>query len=95
MDWSKATIRQLVTIIRFEECPEVYKQRARQEMKQRLGGEETMKKQRQSLHGPVKISYLTPEELEAYRNRPRKTYYDDDNRRIIDWRWPRSRGTRR
>ncbi|MBW7642442.1 MULTISPECIES: hypothetical protein [Geobacillus] len=53
-----------------------------------------MKKQRQSLHGPVKISYLTPEELEAYRNRPRK-YYDDDNRRIIDWRWPRSRGTRR
>ncbi|MGG3704251.1 hypothetical protein [Geobacillus stearothermophilus] len=94
MDWSKATIQQLVTIIRFEECPEIDKQRARQEIRQRLGGEE-VKKQRQSLHGPVKISYLTPGELEAYRNRPRKRYYDDDNRRIIDWRWPRSRGTRR
>ncbi|OQP12831.1 hypothetical protein C1N77_05395 [Geobacillus thermoleovorans] len=38
MDWSKATVQQLVTIIRFEECPEIYKHRAWQEMKQRLGG---------------------------------------------------------
>ncbi|BAD74799.1 hypothetical protein GK0514 [Geobacillus kaustophilus HTA426] len=53
-----------------------------------------MKKQRQSLHGPMKISYLTPEELETYRNRPRKKYYDEDNRRTIDWRWPQNRKKR-
>jgi hypothetical protein len=46
---------------------------------------------RKSLHGPVTISYLTPEELEAYRKRPRPKYYDHDNRRLIDWRWPKSR----
>ncbi|WP_198401622.1 hypothetical protein [Parageobacillus thermoglucosidasius] len=46
---------------------------------------------RKSLHGPVTISYLTPEELEAYRKRPRPRYYDHDNRRLIDWRWSKSR----
>ncbi|WP_199426944.1 hypothetical protein [Thermaerobacillus caldiproteolyticus] len=45
-----------------------------------------------SLYGPVIVSYLTPEELEAYRNRPRQKYYDHDNRRLlIDWRWPQNR----
>ncbi|MBB5356674.1 hypothetical protein HNR43_002686 [Anoxybacillus mongoliensis] len=49
---------------------------------------------RKSLHGPVVVSYLTQEELEAYRNRHRKKYYDEDNRRIIDWRWPHTRKKR-
>jgi hypothetical protein len=44
---------------------------------------------RKSLHGPVIVSYLSPEELETYRKRPK--YYDHDNRRLIDWRWPQNR----
>ncbi|MGG6438953.1 hypothetical protein ABET52_09045 [Saccharococcus caldoxylosilyticus] len=44
-----------------------------------------------SLHNPVTISYLTLEELEAYRKRPRSKYYDYDNRRSIDWRRLKSR----
>ncbi|WP_197431006.1 hypothetical protein [Anoxybacillus sp. P3H1B] len=44
-----------------------------------------------SFNGPVTVSYLTPEELEAYRNRPRPKQYDHDNRRLIDWRWPQNR----
>ncbi|NUK29204.1 hypothetical protein HT574_03530 [Parageobacillus sp. VR-IP] len=44
-----------------------------------------------SLHSPVTISYLTLEELEAYRKRPRSKYYDHDNRRLVDWRRLKSR----
>jgi hypothetical protein len=36
MDWSKATLKQLVTILRYEECPACYKQLARNEIKRRL-----------------------------------------------------------
>jgi hypothetical protein len=36
MDWSKATIKQLVIILRYEDCPVCYKQMARNEIKRRL-----------------------------------------------------------
>jgi hypothetical protein len=38
MDWSKATLKQLVTILRYEECPIAYKHLARNEIKRRLEG---------------------------------------------------------
>lgn len=38
MDWSKATFKQLHVILHYEKCPDCYKQRARDEMKRRLGG---------------------------------------------------------
>jgi hypothetical protein len=44
-----------------------------------------------SLQSPVTVSYLSPEELEAYRKRTRPKYYSHKNRRVIDWRWPQNR----
>lgn len=39
----------------------------------------------------VKISYLSPEELEKYRNRTKKKTEPRKERRIADWRWPQNR----
>ncbi|WP_297988254.1 hypothetical protein [uncultured Anoxybacillus sp.] len=46
-------------------------------------------------NGGVVTYYLSPEELEQIRLRPRKRYYDDDNRRAIEWRWPTTRRKKR
>jgi hypothetical protein len=43
-----------------------------------------------SLAAPVKVSYLTPEELEKYRNRSRRTS-NKKTHRVADWRWPQNR----
>jgi hypothetical protein len=39
VNWSKATLKQLYVILRYEQCPACYKRRARDEIKRRLGGE--------------------------------------------------------
>lgn len=36
MDWSKATLKQLVIILRYEDCPAFLKRLAREEIKRRL-----------------------------------------------------------
>ncbi|MDQ0228439.1 hypothetical protein [Metabacillus niabensis] len=43
-----------------------------------------------SLHGPVKVSYLSPEELEKYRNKHKKKPFGKQPRQA-DWRWPQNR----
>ncbi|WP_019417147.1 hypothetical protein [Anoxybacillus sp. EFIL] len=37
MNWSKATLRQLYVIVRYEDCPNRYKQMALEEIQKRLG----------------------------------------------------------
>ena len=45
-----------------------------------------------SLVAPVQISYLTPEELEKYRNQSTKRAPKTRKpQRIADWRWPQNR----
>jgi hypothetical protein len=44
-----------------------------------------------TLVAPVKVSYLTPEELEKYRNQPKKTEPKRKPQRVADWRWPQNR----
>ncbi|CEG25977.1 hypothetical protein BN1002_00815 [Bacillus sp. B-jedd] len=42
------------------------------------------------MHSPVKITYLTEEELAIYRSKPTKLKEGKLNR-AIDWRWPQNR----
>ncbi|MEH7490855.1 hypothetical protein [Neobacillus niacini] len=44
-----------------------------------------------ALIAPVQVSYLTPEELEKYRNQSKKTSPKKKPRRVADWRWPQNR----
>lgn len=37
MNWSKATMKQLLIILHFEDCPACYKQMALNEIQKRLG----------------------------------------------------------
>lgn len=43
-----------------------------------------------SLAAPVKVSYLTPEELEKYKNQTKKSS-PRKPQRVADWRWPQNR----
>ncbi|MCL6571723.1 MAG: hypothetical protein K6T88_08550 [Bacillus sp. (in: Bacteria)] len=43
-----------------------------------------------SLTGPIKVSQLSPEELEKYRNQP-KIIEVKKPHRVVDWRWPQNR----
>jgi hypothetical protein len=49
--------------------------------------------ERETLHGPVKIYQLSPEELEKYRNMPRKKYFVNGKENPafmpgqIEWEW--------
>lgn len=49
--------------------------------------------EQKSMHGEVKTYFLSPEELEKYRNMPRKKYFVNgkENPAImqgqIDWEW--------
>jgi hypothetical protein len=38
MNWSKATLKQLVIIVWYEDCPEFLKQLTKKEIKRRLEG---------------------------------------------------------
>lgn len=48
-------------------------------------------KEGKSLVAPVQITYLTPEELEKYRNQTKKTGPKKKPQRVADWRWPQNR----
>lgn len=39
----------------------------------------------------VKVSYLTPEELEKYKNQSKKAAPKRKTKRVADWRWPQNR----
>jgi hypothetical protein len=47
-------------------------------------------KEEKSLIAPVQVSYLTPEELEKYKNQPKKQSPRKPHR-VTDWRWPQNR----
>jgi hypothetical protein len=44
-----------------------------------------------SMAAPVQVSYLTPEELEKYRNNTKNLIQKRKPRRVADWRWPQNR----
>lgn len=47
-----------------------------------------------SLHGKVKTYYLTPEELEAYRQKTKHPFNPDASKKVkrkVDYRWPQNR----
>lgn len=49
------------------------------------------KPHKNSLHGGVTISYLSPEELEDIRNRPKQKLPQSAPRRKANHTWPKSR----
>lgn len=42
------------------------------------------------LHGKVKVSYLTEEELDAYRKKTENSKRKR-GKQVVDWRWPQNR----
>jgi hypothetical protein len=44
-----------------------------------------------SMAAPVQVSYLTPEELEKYKNQTKKVGQKMKPQRVADWRWPQNR----